>query len=568
LEFNWGRFPPMTDIVPEGYSIRWHGWLVGPEQGTTRFTLSGQGGSSCVFLSGEELLPWGDLSNRRTTDYVGIAEGDIVPIEVYFKQAGESGVVFNFRWESISGDTVEIPKGSLLYPSNESEMIIGYSGPFRAMVEAVDWVALHSEPVGADGFLDDVPPELNLSDLRTWYNTTDTMIRFSCSDRGSALGLGSGMDPESIRYRMKESWMKDYGPWTEEDIWSITENGPNLDVLIRTDLAGDFRGFIQFKAQDLVGNQVESGPQSIGVDMIGPRFTVVEPSLIVQHVGTTVTFYVRVTDTGGSGVDGSTVMIRTRTNDTEWSDWSDVGTGTNGEEVASEFQKELVQGWNRVQFSAIDLVGNPGYSEEYTLLIKAKAVDLPPEPLISSPENGTTFTEGTPVLMDGSASKDDGNGRFDTLRHTWSSNKSGYLGSGKSIKSNRLSLGWHRITLYVDDGTPGHNVSASVEIMIKKVIEPVDGNDTSDGGRKDPFLLYLAIIAVIIIALVVFVVFFTRKRSETQDEEMKIEYRVSSTSDLEYDERSTAEEKVIGLDIGPSHPPDPDEERRRLYGEQ
>jgi hypothetical protein len=80
--------------------------------------------------------------------------------------------------------------------------------------------------------------------------------------------------------------------------------------------------------------------------------------------------------------------------------------------------------------------------------------------------------------LDATGTRDDNiSGRG--LRLSWFSNLTGYLDSDGKAEVY-LPLGSHRITLYADDGVPGHNVSISVQI---EVYDPSSGEPSSGGGE-------------------------------------------------------------------------------------
>jgi uncharacterized protein YpmB len=79
--------------------------------------------------------------------------------------------------------------------------------------------------------------------------------------------------------------------------------------------------------------------------------------------------------------------------------------------------------------------------------------------------------------------------------------------------------------------------------------------------------MVMIVIIVVIFILVLLAVLLIKRQNTKEDEEVRIEYRTSTTSDLEYDDLTALEEKDHKLDIGPTPMMDPEEERRRLYGE-
>ena len=88
---------------------------------------------------------------------------------------------------------------------------------------------------------------------------------------------------------------------------------------------------------------------------------------------------------------------------------------------------------------------------------------MPPEVAITSPGDGSGFTEGDPVGFDGTAEDTEDGDLASSL--TWTSSFDGPIGAGGSHMTNSLSLGTHIITTTVAD-SEGHPGSDSISIII------------------------------------------------------------------------------------------------------
>jgi hypothetical protein len=89
--------------------------------------------------------------------------------------------------------------------------------------------------------------------------------------------------------------------------------------------------------------------------------------------------------------------------------------------------------------------------------------DTPPTVGISSPANGSSFTQGTLVTFTGTAvDNQDGN---ISANLAWSSNRDGSIGSGGSFSIGTLSGGLHTITATVTDNG-GLQGTASIQVTI------------------------------------------------------------------------------------------------------
>ncbi len=112
--------------------------------------------------------------------------------------------------------------------------------------------------------------------------------------------------------------------------------------------------------------------------------------------------------------------------------------------------------------------------------------NTPPNVSITSPANGSTFTQGTSINFAGTATDaEDGN---ISASLSWSSNLDGVIGSGASFSTSTLSVGSHTITASVTDsgGLPG-------SAMINLTVNPVGGtppaapsNLSASGGADGP----------------------------------------------------------------------------------
>ena len=539
LDFNWGKFPPRPEIIPLGFSIRWHGWIMAPEDLRTRFTLWGKGGEALLSIDGNRLMDWGYVEDRRVSSYIDLEEGQLYYIELYFRQIGDSDNSFHLRWDDLSGNAIDIPSSALKHPSNSSkiEVMTSSSGAFNATVRAIDWVGLISGPAYAEGIMDLDPPYIDLSEYNGWFNSSRVEVRFGLSDPYIEGLEGSGIDDGSIAYRLMRSTETEYSDPRQDGIWvTFGDDLSEADVMIRFELDDTWKGFIQLLGADRAGNVLQSSSLSLGVDTIPPTFDLVQPSLFFVHSVTELSFALRIQDIRGSGVNGSTIAYRTRGNQTQWSSWNDIGMNTTSESLMAEFTHVFEEGTTFIQFMATDMVGNTGVSREFEVRVKVPIVNLPPVPVISSPVNGSSFSEGHPVMLDGSDSTDDGIGAYPELRFTWSSNRTGLIGTGKVISVNTLTTGWHRLTLFVDDGSPGHNVSTYVDIYIMRIVDPNGTigprpNATDDGQRT---MLIVAVIAVFLIAVVLIIIFAMKRYNRKDDDEVRIDYKEKTDDDVDY----------------------------------
>jgi len=179
---------------------------------------------------------------------------------------------------------------------------------------------------------------------------------------------------------------------------------------------------------------------------------------------------------------------------------------------------ELRVGRLEVQFKGQDIAGNPSMSGTYVMDIMEPPVNRPPVPNISHPPNGTRFYSGQIVELSATGTWDDNLGPYDELVLSWYSSKDGYLGQGSLVKV-KLSMGMHNITLFADDGVPGHNISTTVSIEVLDWNGPVSDDDVP---QSDELIDPLSIFAILALFLVVIILmaFVIKERKNAPDEEV------------------------------------------------
>jgi hypothetical protein len=111
---------------------------------------------------------------------------------------------------------------------------------------------------------------------------------------------------------------------------------------------------------------------------------------------------------------------------------------------------------------AVYFVGSGGYTYRMDV---GEFANNPPTAAIESPAGGSIHEVGVDVELSANGSWDADD---DPLTFTWESNISGFLANGKVVGVAFVDLGWHRITLYVDDHM-AHNVT---EFVIIKLVVP------------------------------------------------------------------------------------------------
>jgi len=497
---GWGSWGPDPSFIPPSdFSARWNGWLLFDTDHPQRFLFKGQGEVKLI-IDGELILDWKPILNELKTNTFNLPENEPVEIEVYYRsfQIG-TGISLSYL-DDQGGFTVMSPE-MLFHPTNKTDFLVQDEKEFQLLVQSIDWTGRTSTVSSISGFIDDRPPVVDTSDVMNWYSMNDVQISLLLDDGDPH--SNSGVDAGTFMYRLDRIG-QGWSDWTTEEVKfiAISEGPIELEALVDLQLSSDWEGHIQFRLDDQIGNSALTEPHFIGVDMKPPRFEVAGPQSGIELKPQEANISVLIIDQGGSGVDQNTISIRSRANDEEWSDWSGVEFRLNeGKFLVWKFLDEL-KGLVNVQFRASDIVGNTGMSPVLTYNIEGPPENLPPVPYINQPINGSQILFNTPIILDALGTRDDGLGKYDEVRLIWFSSIDGYLGQGNLVEV-RLSKGEHVITLFADDGDPGHNISTSVTIFVN-TYTATDDDDTDEEpvDNEQEGLLWIEMIAVILSTMV------------------------------------------------------------------
>ncbi len=537
ITFDWGKFGPDPNlgIHYNDFSVMWRGWFKSPWDFPFNFRLNGYG-MARLEVDGQEIIPWSEISKTRTSTTLNFEKDTIHAIMIQFRNDPVLlDTAIELKWLEEDGRFWPVGSSNLFSPSNRTT-IHPEEDQDNIVIHArsVDMVGHISEESNIFGRRDANGPSFDPYNIPQWTATDRPILNIRISDRSSDGGLGIGVDPYSIMYRtvtiggMETSWTKVRG----KDVGSI------LDVSFIPELSAGFRGSIQMKAMDLFGNSALSQGFPLNVDSDPPKLELQGTGKYLLTGSNDIELTVRIKDPGGSGLDGNTVEARySKKGYLEWSDWRSFGGGLDGNDVLVSDSLPLIESSYSLEFRAKDLVGNMGTTGEIKVTIEVLVEDLPPIPVIASPKNGSGFRLGEPVYLDATGTTDDGISGSE-LKISWFSNISGHISSGGKGKVY-LEKGFHRITLYVDDGLPGHNTSAFVDIEVydpsdNTTIDGDDGEDSNsdENGERDlTWMILLVILSVLgVIGGVAFMII--RKRKE---EEIMIGFVSRSSDDTNMD---------------------------------
>ncbi|MGA1873137.1 MAG: hypothetical protein ACMUHY_05650 [Thermoplasmatota archaeon] len=415
-------------------------------------------------------------------------------------------------------------------------------------VTSKDWVGQVSPPSRLTLLRDRAGPAFDLSGIPRWVNVPEPAFEVAVWDADTGTPATSGLDPLSIRFRTVDE-RGNISDWLEPSKVSEVPDMPGrYSAIIEPTLSRDWRGEVQLTASDVEHNENMSPLIEVGVDLKPPEITIMKPASGETIEGSRVDLVIRGTDFKGSGFDAVTLEYKVN-HEEEWSNWTRIPFDVRGEEVTLNLSLDLPFGLVEMVFRGSDVMGNRCQSPSFYLTVKMPVVNRKPIPIIKTPLNNSVFGYGVPVYLSSEGTSDDGIGEYSPVRLTWISSIDGLLGTSR-VLDVMLKPGKHRISLYADDGAPGHNVSVFVNIT---VLEPEDPNGT---GPIDPideeetpwvaFIVTLVVMVLIVIAVIAVMVFISRRR---ESEETQLWVIDETQDDREYRARKREEDRDRGFDI-------------------
>jgi len=141
--------------------------------------------------------------------------------------------------------------------------------------------------------------------------------------------------------------------------------------------------------------------------------------------------------------------------------WSVVGMGITG--TSTKLDASSFPGGNQalIRVCVSDGANTTCDTSDGPFIVPQKG----PRVFITSPKEGMSFPKGEQVILQGLAVDREEGSIDDDQAYSWSSDRDGALGTGKSLWGIHLSNGRHKITLTASD-RDGHTDSATVTIVI------------------------------------------------------------------------------------------------------
>lgn len=235
-----------------------------------------------------------------------------------------------------------------------------------------------------------------------WHNISQLLAGVTITDVE-----GSGIDVDSIEYRVSHHNLSSYGAWFGYE--GQHTDSQVIDARVYVHMGEGPFNYIQWRAADIAGNGVTaSGHFRIQVDTLPVTFSHFQPTGIQTETDMNVSVLV---DDGqwGVGIDFDRVQLRVRTGDRPFGDWrgadivhiatNEPPFGRDGIEhsevrcYATSLLSGLVEGIeNYVQFRAWDRLGNgPALSDEYRIRLDTEGpyffkITPEPEEVLPHPE--------------------------------------------------------------------------------------------------------------------------------------------------------------------------------------
>lgn len=510
LHFNtdvWGDFGPEPSMIPpKDYSIRWHGKIIMDRTREHTFRIRSSGEVNLT-LDGQILIEGRGSGKGIISDPITLKGDEEHWITIYMEH-GDGASYLSLEYLDETGAFSPVTSEMLLHPTNRTE--ISLAGDVQNIaLRTIDWSGRYSDEMWGEAVVDDDPPMVEFLDYEQWHGTPRPDIFIRIEEPRSSGRTGSGIDGERFFLILEdEDGTATYGM---DEAIALDEHYENntligIELVMTPLLSRDFRGSVKVHVSDMVGNTGSTHVKSIGIDRMPPELLLLEPNEAVEHSDPLQKVSIRAFDQGGSGINGSSLLYRSRTNSGNWSEWTGMEGSGKGDAITITMDIDLDFGETSLQFRVNDLVGNSGTSRVYDLIIMEKEVNNPPRPVISSPESGSSFLWNQMIELDGFGTVDDGKGPYEELRFTWTSSIQGLIASGPSA-TVLLQEGVHRITLYVDDGAPGNNISTWIEIEVTAGLDPIVTDDdepsrgVEDDGTDPLLVLFMALLMVSLLVI-------------------------------------------------------------------
>jgi len=504
LSIDWGPWgPEPTLIPPTGYSVRWHGWLWQERTGDNALYFEGSGEVKVV-IGNERVLDWTELWRNPSVQDLYLPGRKYVPIEIYYRTHVKDSKM-TVEMEDTSGNWTTLGGKGTFFPSSSFNCTDAAGSEVSAVITSIDWTGRYSKGLTDIIGLDRTAPKVLLGPGPYWFLSEKSMINATIYDPGPTEGSEGQVDVKNITFRIWAQGGMAPEQWSKKGLVIQGSAGPypfTTNISLKVEGYDGWKGFVQVKANDLMGNTGVSGTVPIGFDLSPPIIEITSPNKGKDVIEGSLNIQTKAYDSNGAGVDLNRMNVRVRTDGVEWEPWTTMMTTEDNGEVKGVFSIETFPSIVDVEAMCSDLAGWTGLSDIVSIEIVKRPENHPPLPVIASPLNGSRLDIRTLIILDATGTYDDGLGPFGKVHLTWTSNISGVIATG-GRNEVRLVEGYHRITLYADDGAPGHNVSASVEIRVGLMDHEDISNDDDPNIQDDDIAIWVFFFTFIILFIAI-----------------------------------------------------------------
>lgn len=506
FDIDWGKWGPEPNFIPpNGYSVRWHGWTKFPKTGLINLTLDGEGMIKINF-GYVTILNWSNLKFNPTIRNIPVTKEEYIPIEIYFKNIGDDSKI-EINIEDTKGNWRILGNGDIYYPSSFFNHTYSLIDSINISISGIDWTLKESKSVFNNHTMDLSSPYFILPKRSIWHKTNIVKINVTIVDKKINPDINSSIDINKIKYRIWSEQEKFPSEWKKENlkIEDVSNDISSImDVQLKLKLDDYWKGMIQFNVSDFNGNEKISNYVPIKIDLKPPEIDSISPIPISTVDEGPLLIEFEVSDHKGSGIKPESFEYRIKYDEFEWGPWEKLDLGYRNEKIIGSKSLNVSQSILKVQGRCADNVGWISNSEIVRINVVPITPNHPPIPVISLPINNSHYSNNSIIKLDATGTFDDGLGMYEKVDITWISNISGIL-SKKGVDSVLLPPGYHEITLYVDDGDIGHNISLTVKIYINGSNNENENGDDDEiinhSEQTNIWLIFLSIPILIIITV-------------------------------------------------------------------
>ncbi|MCK5561986.1 MAG: hypothetical protein KAJ51_15410, partial [Thermoplasmata archaeon] len=178
--------------------------------------------------------------------------------------------------------------------------------------------------------------------------------------------VGSGINVGSVEYRISTNGIGNYGNWLSA---GATGSGTQIPVTVNPTFIEGTDNYIQWRAKDIVDHQGISGHNQLKIDLTDIIYSNHQPSY--WQTSKTVNCGINIDDTGGSGVDTSTIEYAISTTGISgYGSWQNLVKSGVVQSIYVTTTETFVEGTNNyIKWRASDLANNQLVSNDIQIMV-------------------------------------------------------------------------------------------------------------------------------------------------------------------------------------------------------